>query len=361
MRAAVLPATGSRMEIRDVELREPRPDEVVIDVDAVAVCLTDVLAADGLTLVPAPYVGGHSGTGIVRAAGSAVTRVRVGDRVATAGSAQCARCHACTHGTPGACEEIFGGMVPPRVIGHADDGTPIHAEGGVGLFAEQALLRESCLARVPLDLDPVAASMLGCGILSGLGAVLNVGGVRPGDAVVIVGAGHLGLWMLRGAQLAGAGVVIVVEERSERRAVAASLGADHVVDPAAADVAETVRELTGGRGADVALEAGGTPSAIALVSGLARGGGTVVYTSMAWPGETVAVPALDLTVSGKRFLSSQSGGGDLLRDLPDYATMLRDGLLDPGPLAERTFALDDIDAAFDAARGREVLTGVVVP
>jgi S-(hydroxymethyl)glutathione dehydrogenase / alcohol dehydrogenase len=361
MRAAVLPAIGERLEIEEVTLREPRPDEVVIDVEAVSVCLTDVLAAGGLTLVPAPFIGGHSGTGIVREVGSAVSRVKVGDRVATAGSAQCTRCHACTRGTPEACEQIFGGMVPPRVISERSGEGDVNAEGGVGLFAEQAFLRESCLAPVPLDLDPTFASMLGCGIIGGLGAVLNVAQVRFGDTVAIVGAGHLGLWMARGARLAGAAQVIVIEELAHRRDQAMKLGADHVIDPASVKVVEAIRGLTDGRGADVALEAGGTTSSVEMVAGLVRGGGTVVYSSMGWPTDSVSMPLLDLTVSGKRFLSSQSGGGNLLRDLPAYAGLLRDGSLDPASIAERTFPLDDINDAFDAARRREVLTGIVVP
>ncbi|MCZ4535935.1 zinc-binding dehydrogenase [Gordonia terrae] len=360
MRAAVLPAYGETMEIRDLTLREPGPGEVIVDVDAVAVCLTDVLGSEGLTMVPAPFVGGHSGTGIVREIGEGVTRVKVGDRIATAGGAQCTLCHACTHGTPAACDHIFGGMVPPRVIGQAG-GVDINAEGGVGLFAEQALLRETVLAPIPADLPPVAASMLGCGVIGGLGAVLNVARVRLGDTVVIVGAGHLGLWMLRGAQIAGASTVTVIESLEGRRKTAAALGADHVLDPAEVDVVQAVRDLTNGRGADVALEAAGTGSGIELAAQLSRGGGTVVYTSMAWPGDTVPMPTLDLTVSAKRFLSSQSGGGDLLRDLPAYAQLFRDGTLDADVIAEKTFTLEQINDAFETARRREVLTGVVLP
>jgi S-(hydroxymethyl)glutathione dehydrogenase/alcohol dehydrogenase len=365
MRAAVHIAPGTPMLIEELEPRQPGPGEVLVSIDAAAVCLTDVLGADGLTLVDTPFIGGHSGTGVVTAVGDGVTRIRVGDRIVTAGSAECGRCYACVRGTPSACDDIFGGMIPPRTAGTRSDGSAVHADGGVGVFAEQAVLRESVLAALdPEDaeaLPPEHAAMLGCGIISGLGAVLRVADVPRGATVAIVGCGHLGLWMIQGARLAGAERIIAIEPIAYRRDLARALGATDLVDPAQADPADEVRALTAGRGADVAFEAGGTTAGTELVIGLVRGGGTVVLTSMAQPTDTVTFPALDIGVSGKRILSSQSGGGHLRRDLPLFARLLRTGQIDAAPLMSATYPLVEIDRAFAAARAREVVTGVLLP
>jgi S-(hydroxymethyl)glutathione dehydrogenase/alcohol dehydrogenase len=167
--------------------------------------------------------------------------------------------------------------------------------------------------------------------------------------------------MVQAAALVGVSRIIVIERLPERRAIAQALGATDLADPEAIDPAQYVRDATAGRGADIALEAGGTLDGVELVPALARAGGTVVLTSMAWPGDKVSFPALDITVSGKRLLSSQSGGGRLRRDIPAYAGLLRDGTLDATRILSRTFALDEVGQAFSAARGKEVITGVLLP
>jgi S-(hydroxymethyl)glutathione dehydrogenase/alcohol dehydrogenase len=212
-------------------------------------------------------------------------------------------------------------MVPPVPVAQRVDGSWINADGGVGVFTEQAVIRESVLARIDADVRPEQAAMLGCGIVSGLGAVLNVAQVPRGATVAVLGCGHLGLWMIQAAHLAGAERIVAIDHLMRRRAAAGRLGATDVVDPAQGDVLAQVRDLTVGRGVDVALEAGGTLDGIEQVFGLARGGGTVVLTSMAQPTDVARFPALEIAVMGKRVLSSQSGGSHLKRDLPPCASM----------------------------------------
>lgn len=361
MRAAVHETAGKPSVIEELAIRSPGPGEVLVSVDAAAACITDVLATGGLTMVQTPFIGGHSGTGVIEAVGEGVQELRVGDRVVSAGSAECGHCYSCVRGTPSACDEIFGGMIPPVRVAQRADGAWVHADGGVGVFAEQAVLRESVIARIDVELAPEQAAMLGCGIVSGLGAVLNVAEVAIGATVAVVGCGHLGLWMVQGAHLAGAERIIVVEPRAERRAAAQALGATDLVDPAAGDVAAQVKDLTAGRGVDVALEAGGTVAGTELAFGLARGAGTVVLTSMAQPTDIARFPALDIGVSAKRVLSSQSGGGHLKRDLPRFAALLASGRITTEHILSRTFQLSEINAAFAAARDHEVITGVLLP
>lgn len=361
MRAAVHSAHGTPITIEDVEVRPPGPGEVLVRIDAAAVCLTDVMAASGVSMVELPFVGGHSGTGTVESVGEGVRTLRSGDRVVAAGSAECGTCYSCVRGTPSACDDIFAGMVPPIPIARRTDGSWVHGDGGLGLFTEQTVLRESVLAKIDADLRPEQAAMLGCGIIGGLGAVFNIGQVARGDTVAIVGSGHLGLWIVQAARLAGAGRIIVVEHRHGRRAAAGRLGATDLVDPAAGDVLEHVLELTSGRGVDVSFESGGTLDGIELGFGLSRNGGTVVLTSMGGLDDYVRFPVIPLTVTGRRVLSSQSGGGHLKRDLPRYARMLEAGQISSDEILTRTFPLGHINAAFDAARDKEVLTGVILP
>lgn len=361
MRAATHTGIGKPMTIEEVEVRPPGPGEVQVRVDAAAVCMTDVMAVEGVSMVELPFITGHSGTGIVEAVGEGVRTVQVGDRITAAGSAECGICYSCIRGTPSACDDIFAGMVPPIPIARRADGSWIHGDGGVGLFAEQTVLRESVLARIDVDLRPEEAAMLGCGVIGGLGAVFTIGEVPRGATVAVVGCGHLGLWIVQAARLAGAERIIVVEHLEGRRAAAGRLGATDLVNPADGDVPQHVLDLTGGRGVDVSIEAGGTVDGIELGFGLSRNGGTVVLTSMGKMDDVVRFPLIPLTVTGRRVLSSQTGGGHLKRDIPRYAAMLAAGQISSAEILTRTYALDQINAAFDAARTRDVLTAVVLP
>jgi S-(hydroxymethyl)glutathione dehydrogenase/alcohol dehydrogenase len=167
--------------------------------------------------------------------------------------------------------------------------------------------------------------------------------------------------MVQGAKVAGAETIVAVEPRADRRTLAGELGATHLIDPADGDPIEQVKALTEGRGADYALEATCTAKGMEEAFALARPGGTVVPTSMEALDSTVTLPALDFALAAKTIRGSQTGGSHILRDVPRFARMLEDGLVDAAPIVSRTFALDEINEAFSAAKAREVLTGVVLP
>ncbi|OZC59752.1 hypothetical protein CH267_06545 [Rhodococcus sp. 06-621-2] len=359
MKAAIHEHIGRPLSVEEVALREPGPGEVVIEMRAAAVCITDVIATDGITMVPTPFIPGHAGTGVVIAVGPGVERTPVGSRVSTAGSAQCGVCYPCVHDTPSSCEDIFGGMVPPREVATRQDGTPVNADGGVGVFAERMVIRESGLAIIDSTITDAQAALLGCGVISGVGAVVNIAQVRPGATVAVVGCGHLGLWIIQAAALVGAKRIIAVETDHERRALALELGATHAVNPTDGDPVAQVADLTGGRGADYSFEAGGTTRGSRQAVAMARGGGIVVTTSMAHPTGKIELDALDFGVSGKHIRSSQSGGGNLKRDIPAFANLVETGRLATDSIISRTFALGEVNDALDAARHRKVITGVI--
>jgi len=357
-KAALVTAFGEPLQIVDVTLRDPRPDEVLVRLDYAAVCITDVYASGGSTRSVPPFVTGHAATGIVMEAGAGVRTLVPGDRVSITGTTECGVCDFCLKGTPGACAEVF--EQGPRPIGVAADGRDVVAEGGIGAYLQWNVYREGTVVRLSPELDPVQAALFGCGISSGLGAVLSVAQVTPGSSVSISGAGHLGLWMLQGARLAQASQIIVVEPDPRRRALAQRLGASEVVDPADGDPVEQVKALTDrGRGVDFSFEAVGTGETMAQAFHMARNGGTSVATGLRSRSDTVELNVLEYSIRAKRVMSSQTGGGFIHRDIPRWDRLLRQGRIDPAPIVSEVFPLERINDAFAAAVAHDVVTGVI--
>ncbi len=361
MRAAILDAIGAPLVVEEVELRDPEAHEVVVRIGAVDVCVTDALSARGDVAAAPPTILGHAAAGVVEEIGARVERVRAGDRVVVAGTPECGLCFYCVRDRPDQCEDMLGGIVPPRVVATRVDGAAVHADGGVGAFAERMVLREAGVVAVDTDLDDEHLSLLGCGVTSGVGAVLNLAEVQAGSSVAVVGSGALGLWMIQGARVAGAATIVAVEPRPERRELALAVGATDAVDPGDGDPVEQVRALTGGRGADYVLEAAGPPAAMAAALAMTRPAGTMVPAGWETLASTVTLPAVDFAIAGKRIQSCQFGGAHIRRDIPRFAAMMAGGLLDAEPLISRRFGLDQANDALAAAIDRTVITGILLP
>jgi S-(hydroxymethyl)glutathione dehydrogenase/alcohol dehydrogenase len=260
VRAAVLAELKQPIVVEEIELLDPTPGRVVVRTGATPFCSTDCINQRGeLGKVP-PTILGHASIGVVEAIGADVTHVRVGDRVLVPGTPECGHCFYCAEGRPDQCSELFDAKAYFHVA-FRSDGAPVSAAGNVGGYAEMMNVTANQAFPLHTDLPDDVLSLLGCGITSGVGAVLNVAEVKPGRSVAILGCGHLGLWMVQGARLAGAGRIIAVEPIAWRREMAGELGATDLVDPADGDPVEQVRALTGGRGADYVLEAAGMTAA----------------------------------------------------------------------------------------------------
>jgi S-(hydroxymethyl)glutathione dehydrogenase / alcohol dehydrogenase len=361
MRAAILEAIGEPLVVEEVELREPGPHEVVVAIGAIDVCITDALSARGDVAATPPTILGHAAAGVVQEVGAHVDRVRVGERVVLAGTPECGACFWCVRDRPDQCAEMLGGIFPPRVVATRADGSAVHADGGVGAFAERMVVRDIGVVAVDAELSDEHLSLLGCGVTTGVGAVVNLADVQPGSSVAVVGTGAVGLWMIQGARLAGAATIIAVEPRAERRDLARAVGATHGIDPRDGDPVEQVKELTEGRGADYVLEAAGPPDAMAQALAMTRPAGTMVPAGWETLSSEVTFPAVDFAISGKRIQSCQFGGAHIRRDIPRFAAMMADGRLDPEPLIGRRFALDEANDALAAALDREHITGVILP
>jgi S-(hydroxymethyl)glutathione dehydrogenase/alcohol dehydrogenase len=237
----------------------------------------------------------------------------------------------------------------------------VSAAGNVGGYAEMMNVTANQAFPLHTDLPDDVLSLLGCGITSGVGAVLNVAEVKPGRSVAVLGCGHLGLWMVQGARLAGASKIIAVEPIAWRREMAGELGATDLVDPGVGDPVEQVRALTEGRGADYVLEAAGMTAAQEQALTTARRAGTVVLTGVERLGATVTYPQFELALQGRRLLSCQNGNVRMRRDLPLFVSLLEQGRLDAGPIITSRYDLEGINDALAASAEKRDLTGVIVP
>jgi len=358
MRAALLRGFERPFTVEDVELLDLAPTRVLVRTKATPFCSTDVTNFHGrLGKVP-PTILGHAATGEVVEVGDLVRGIEVGQRVVVPGTPECGRCFYCGIGRPDQCSELFdlGGVYPD--VATTSDGLVVNAAGCVGGYAELMNVSQNQVFGVETDLPWEVLSLLGCGITTGVGAVLNVARVQPDEVVAVVGAGHLGLWAVQAARLAGAREVVAVDPTEERRGVAMKVGATQAVTPE--DALAAVRGVTEGRGADKVIEAAGPPSAQRLALEISRRAGTVVLSGLKDAAGEVTFAQIPLAVQSRQILSTQNGNVRMRRDLPAYIRLLERGALDPTPIITSTYRLDDINTALERSEQLEDLSGVLV-
>jgi len=356
-RAAVMTAYLTAFEIETVAMREPEPGQVLVRTAAAPFCSTDWMGWKAMRRTIPPVILGHTAVGTVEAVGSDVTHLSPGDRVLVAGTPQCGECYYCLAGRPDQCDLLMGGR-PNPIVADLPDGREVRAAGLVGAYAERMLVYGNQTHRLPDDLSFDVACLLGCGISSAVGAVENIAKVQPGQSVAVVGLGHLGLWAVQGARLAGAGMIIGIDSHPGRRALAGEMGATRLVDHTAVDPVEAVRELTGGRGTDVVIEAAGPEIATRQAILMARRAGTIVLMGVAHAATEVALPQLALTTHGKAILGCQNGQIRPSIDFPRWIGYLRSGELDPTAFVTRRYRLDEADVALRRSMAMDDITGV---
>ncbi|MBO9578857.1 MAG: zinc-binding dehydrogenase [Microbacteriaceae bacterium] len=356
-RAAVMTGYFEPFLVGPMRMRDPAAGEVLVRTAAAPFCSTDWMGWKAMRRTIPPVVLGHTAVGTVEAVGDGVTRLSPGDRVLVAGTPQCRECYYCRVGRPDQCELLMGGL-PYPIVAELPDGREVRAAGLVGAYASQLLAYEHQVHRLPDGLPFDTACLLGCGISSAVGAVENIARVEPGQSVAILGLGHLGLWAVQGARLAGAGEIIGVDGHGGRRALAASMGATNLLDPTAGDPVEAVRALTGGRGADVVIEAAGPEIATRQAVLMARRAGTVVLMGVAHSTSEVVLPQLAMTTQGKAIHGCQNGRVTPDVDFPRWIGYLQDGLLDPAPFITRRYDLSEADEALRRSMSLDDVTGV---
>jgi S-(hydroxymethyl)glutathione dehydrogenase / alcohol dehydrogenase len=363
VRAVVLRQPGLPVAVEEVELDPPKAAEVLVRVAAAGVCHSDVRLADGeLGDGRWPMVLGHEGAGIVEVVGDGVVHVAAGDHVAFSFVPACRTCRACRSGRANLCEPAGQNAVKGMLM----DGTSrLHSNGATlqhGLmtacFAEQAVVAAAGAVKISADLPLWQAALLGCGVVTGFGAVRNAAQVARGDSVCVIGCGGVGLQVIAGSRLAGATPIIAVDRSSEKLERARALGATHVVDSSVEDAVAAIRELTGG-GVDHAFEVVGRPETIRLAWDATRAGGQAVVVGLVPRGIDVSVPGIEF-LSDKTLRGTYYGSGDAARDLPELASLAVEGELNLAGVVTHTTDLDGVETALERLRRGEGARTVVI-
>ena len=353
MRAAVLEAPASRLVVREVTETELGPREVLVRVGASGLCHTDLaLMQMAEPVVQLPIVMGHEGAGVVEEVGREVETLRPGDRVIASWVAACGRCFWCIRGQAHLCSNLAlsGTRAPWRLA----DGREVYALTGLGTLAELTLASELACVKVETDLPDEQLALIGCAVTTGVCAAIRAAPVTPGSSVAVFGCGGVGMSVIQGARIAGAEPIIAVDPVPLKREMAVRLGAIESLDPAAGDPVERVRELTGGRGADITFETAGRNDTANWAVLAARRGGTTVCVGGGQPD----VPMT--TLEAKTIKWTLYGHADPRRDFPTLVSMVEHGMLDLDAMVSRRLTLDDVNEGFDAIQRGEVIRGVVV-
>lgn len=362
--AAVLWGQHQPWTVEPVELVEPRAGEVLVRVAATGLCHSDDHAVTGDLPLPLPLVGGHEGAGIVEAVGPGVTRLREGDHVVLAFNTPCGLCHYCASGLSSLCA-----MAPRPASATAAPSSPISvrgqeamASGGLGTFSQYSVVSDHSIIVIDDDIPLDAASLLGCAVTTGWGAAVYLGEVRPGDNVIVVGCGGVGVNSLQGARTAGADIVLAVESNDFKREQAAMFGATHAV-ATIAEARDLMAELTKGRMADVAILSVGVGSGSLLNDMLSVVGlnGRAVITSVTPISSTsLDMSLFDFTLKQKRLVGNVYGSVNVHRDIPLLLGLYRRGKLLLDELVTKTYSLADINIGYADMHAGKNLRGVVV-
>lgn len=351
VRAVVLPAIGSPLEITDIELPEPGPRQVRVRLVAAGVCHSDLSLSDGTLRLPVPAVLGHEGAGTVVSVGADVTHVAPGDAVILNWAPSCGRCHPCGIGEVWLCADAFTGAA--GVHARTADGTELHPGLNVAAFAEETVVAAGCVVPAPAGVPLAEAALLGCAVLTGYGAVHHSARVRAGESVAVFGAGGVGLATLQSARIAGAATIVAVDVSPEKEALARAAGATEFVLASSGPTAKEIRALTGGQGVDVSIECVGRAATIRTAWESTRRGGRTTVVGIGGKDEQVTFNALEIFHWGRTLSGCVYGNCDPVRDLPVLADHVRAGRLDLAGLVTERVGLDGVAGAFEnMVRGR---------
>ena len=362
-RTAVLHSVGGPLTIETLDLAAPRAGEVLVHIQAAGVCHSDWHLISGATRHPLPAALGHEGAGRVEAVGSGVTGLRLGDSVSLNWAPACGDCFYCLHDSPCLCETylepIWAGTLLDGTPRYTLNGQPVYHYCGLGCFSDYVVVPAQCCVRLDPRVPAAVAALIGCAVMTGVGAVLNTAQIRPGSSVAVFGAGGVGMSAVLGAKLAGAARIIVVDKAETKAQAALSLGATDFVT-AGAGAVDAIRALTGGRGADTTIEAVGLPGVQEACLAAARPGGTIVLAGLSPMGSSTNLPGALITRQEKTVKGSYYGGAHPARDFPFLASLYLNGQLQLERLITRTYRLDEINEAYAEMLSGKVVRSVIV-
>lgn len=349
-------AVGEPVTIETVVVPDPGPGEAVVAVAACGVCHTDLHYREGGISDDFPFLLGHEAAGLVEAVGDGVVDVAPGDFVILNWRAVCGSCRACRRGRPWYCFSTHNATQKMTLL----DGTELSPALGIGAFADKTLVAAGQCTKVDPAAPATVAGLLGCGVMAGLGAALNTGGVDRGDSVAIIGCGGVGNAAVAGARLAGAATIVAVDVDDRKLAIASELGATHTVNSTREDPVEAIRALTGGNGADVVIEAIGLPQTYEQAFYARDLAGMVVLVGVPRPDMRIDLPLLDVFGRGGALKSSWYGDCLPSRDFPMLVDLYLQGRLPLERFVSEEIGLEQVEEAFGRMQRGEVLRSVVV-
>ena len=351
-RAAVLYEAGQPAVIEEITLDAPRQGEVLVRMEAAGVCHSDLHVRDGTIPEPMPIVLGHEGTGVVTEVGLGVTSLQPGDRVVLTLVPACGSCYFCHRGEPHLC--LTSGAMAAR--GVLRDGTSrlrrgdqtLHHFNAVSCFSEYVVVPQEGAVKIPHDIPVEIAALLGCAVVTGVGAVERTAGVRPGESVAVIGCGGVGLNVIQAASLSSAYPVIAIDIRSDKIELAKTFGASHGVNAREQDAAAAILEITE-HGVDWAFEVLGNPRTIEQAWGLIRAGGTVVVVGLSPKGSKVSLPAFDF-ISEKNIRGCFYGSSRFQADMPMIISRIQAGRMRIDGMVSHSVPLEELESAFSRLR-----------
>jgi S-(hydroxymethyl)mycothiol dehydrogenase len=346
---------GAPVELTTVLVPDPGPGEALVNVQSCGVCHTDLHYREGGINDDFPFLLGHEAAGVVEAVGDDVRDLAVGDFVILNWRAVCGNCRACLRGRPQYCFNTHNATQKMTLA----DGTPLSPALGIGAFVEKTLVAAGQCTKVDRTARAAAVGLLGCGVMAGIGAAVNTGGVTRGDTVAVFGCGGVGNAAIAGARLAGARTIIGVDVDARKLDWARSFGATHVIDSSESDPVEGIRALTDGVGVDVAIEAVGRPETYRQAFYARDLAGTVVLVGVPRPDMRLDLPLLDVFGRGGSLKSSWYGDCLPSRDFPMLVDLYQQGRLDLDAFVSELIGIGDVEAAFEKMHRGEVLRSVV--
>lgn len=356
VRGVVARAKGAPVEVVPIVIPDPGPGEVVVAIAACGVCHTDLHYREGGINDEFPFLLGHEAAGVVESVGEGVESVAVGDFVVLNWRAVCGQCRACKRGQPQYCFSTFNATQKMTL----EDGTELTPALGIGAFADKTLVHAGQCTKVDPSADPAVVGLLGCGVMAGLGAAVNTGGVTRGQSVAVIGCGGVGDAAIMGARLAGASKIIAVDRDDKKLEWATDLGATHTINSTSTDAVEAIKEITGGFGADVVIDAVGRPETYKQAFYARDLAGTVVLVGVPTPDMTLEMPLVDFFSHGGSLKSSWYGDCLPERDFPTYVDLYQQGRLPLEKFVTERIGIDDVEKAFETMHRGEVLRSVVI-
>jgi S-(hydroxymethyl)glutathione dehydrogenase/alcohol dehydrogenase len=359
MKAAIFHGPNQPLKIEDVDIDKPRAHEVLIRTVASGVCHSDLHFVDGLYAYPAPAVLGHEAAGIVEDVGPEVSYVKKGDHVICCLSVFCGACNYCMSGRPNLCQNKAATQRAhtdkPRL---SQKGQPVLQFADLSSYAERMLVHENATVKIADDVPLAQAALIGCGVTTGMGAVLNTAKIQPGSTVAVFGAGGVGLSAIQGAKIGGARMVIAVDKFEGKLATARRLGATHTVDASSSDPVAAIRDLTGG-GVDYSFEAIGLKTVGEQAFACLAPDGVATIIGMIPVGQKLEIEGWELMWGQKKLQGTNMGSNRFRIDMPRYLDFYKQGRLNLDDMISRRLRLDEVNEAFRLMKAGEVARSVL--